>query len=375
MADDSSSPPLSRRVPGATNRPKPQMRVAPPVLPDDLIDRLRPKDDGTAEATTELPRRQRNKKPPEAKRQEAAAGEQSALDAPETWYVVPDSPSAPIADGNDTTQPLPVISGSAPPPAQARTEVKPASREERLARRERSQPAGFSQPRGFAQAADLAQLVGPGQTVDVGKRPSPPQPDHQAPPDRSAPADQRPPSDRRPPPSDRRPPSSSVRHLISARQCARPSRRVEPAIRPRRWNRSRPRPRAQRRPSLRGSARAAAKPARQRPAAVKPARRRAAVTASGTEPLRLPGPFAAWFRRRVVGLLAALSRSGQQQSEQSLLRPLFRESLSIEEMVAAVRAQDAGRRADQARRFRLATVAVVVLIVMVATAVVVVVIG
>ncbi len=47
--------------------------------------------------------------------------------------------------------------------------------------------------------------------------------------------------------------------------------------------------------------------------------------------------------------------------------------MSVEEMVAAVRAQDAGRRADQAHRFRMATVAVVLLIVMVATAVVVVV--
>jgi hypothetical protein len=55
-----------------------------------------------------------------------------------------------------------------------------------------------------------------------------------------------------------------------------------------------------------------------------------------------------------------------------LLRPLFRESLSIEEMVASVRAQAAGRRADQGRRYRMA--AAVLLVVVVAVALVVVVV-
>lgn len=41
MGDDRTGGSLSQRVPGATNRPKPLMRVAPPVLPDALIDRLR----------------------------------------------------------------------------------------------------------------------------------------------------------------------------------------------------------------------------------------------------------------------------------------------------------------------------------------------
>jgi len=34
-------PPLSQRVPGATNRPRPALRVPPPVLPDALVERLR----------------------------------------------------------------------------------------------------------------------------------------------------------------------------------------------------------------------------------------------------------------------------------------------------------------------------------------------
>ena len=67
----------------------------------------------------------------------------------------------------------------------------------------------------------------------------------------------------------------------------------------------------------------------------------------------------------------AASRSGPQQQGATELRPLFRESLSIEEMVAAVRAQDAGRRADQSRRYR---VVAAVLLVVVATALVVVVV-
>ena len=41
MGEASSVPPLSRRVPGATNRPKPQMRIAPPRLSEKQLDRLR----------------------------------------------------------------------------------------------------------------------------------------------------------------------------------------------------------------------------------------------------------------------------------------------------------------------------------------------
>jgi hypothetical protein len=68
----------------------------------------------------------------------------------------------------------------------------------------------------------------------------------------------------------------------------------------------------------------------------------------------------------------AASRSRPQQQGETLLRPLFSESLSIEEMVASVRAQAAGRRADQGRRYRMA--AAVLLVVVVAVALVVVVV-
>jgi hypothetical protein len=83
-------------------------------------------------------------------------------------------------------------------------------------------------------------------------------------------------------------------------------------------------------------------------------------------------PATSFWRKCVAAVAAALSHPGPQQSSGALLRPLFDESLSIEEMVASVRAEDAGRRADQARRFRMA--AVIVLIVVVAAAVAVVVV-
>jgi hypothetical protein len=41
MSEDSSVGPLSQRVPVAANRPTPSMRIAPPVLPESLLERLR----------------------------------------------------------------------------------------------------------------------------------------------------------------------------------------------------------------------------------------------------------------------------------------------------------------------------------------------
>ncbi|HEX6932553.1 MAG TPA: hypothetical protein VF162_10450, partial [Streptosporangiaceae bacterium] len=115
MADDSSVPPLSRRVPGATNRPKPKMRIAPPVLPEELIGRLRPNQ--TAPDTAAEPgRRISGDVPAKAESQVATAGE-DAPEPPAPWYVVPDSPASPVADSNDTTQPIPVISATSEAPS------------------------------------------------------------------------------------------------------------------------------------------------------------------------------------------------------------------------------------------------------------------
>ena len=82
MADDSSVPPLSRRVPGATNRPKPKMRIAPPVLPEELVGRLRPKQAATAETTAAPARRISGEAPAKPERQVAPAEEARAGEAP-----------------------------------------------------------------------------------------------------------------------------------------------------------------------------------------------------------------------------------------------------------------------------------------------------
>src|SRR5947209_7840893 len=41
MAEENGAQPLPRRVPGAADSPRPPARVKPPVLPEDLLERLR----------------------------------------------------------------------------------------------------------------------------------------------------------------------------------------------------------------------------------------------------------------------------------------------------------------------------------------------
>ena len=63
---DSSAPSLSQRVPGATKRPKPLMRVAPPVLPPSVLERLRAQA-GTAREDTAGPEWRVHSSRPDAK--------------------------------------------------------------------------------------------------------------------------------------------------------------------------------------------------------------------------------------------------------------------------------------------------------------------
>ncbi len=298
MADDSSVPPLSRRVPGATNRPKPKMRITPPVLPEELIGRLRPNQATTTETTATPPKRISGEAPAKPERQVAAVDEappeatvdEAPPEATETWYVVPDSPASPVADSNDTTQPIPMIAATseAPGPVKVMVDV----RKEQLPRRG-----------GGSRSAGPARSAGPSRSA-------------------------------------RTQPASRTQH--AARTQA--AERTQPADRPGTRDRQRP--------------------AGQRALPGKPAPKPAAATAPASKVV--PGqPRIASFWRKW-----AASRSRPQQQREILLRPLFRESLSIEEMVASVRAQAAGRRADQGRRYRRA--AVVLLVVVVAVALVVV---
>ena len=288
MADDSSGPPLSRRVPGATNRPKPKMRIAPPVLPEELVGRLRPKQ-ATAETTAAPPKRISGEVPAKPERQVATVAEDSP-EASATWFVVPDSPASPVADSDDTTQPIPVIAATGEAPGSVK--VMMDVRKEQLPRR-----GGGSRSAGSRSGAS-------------------PRPGGQ---------------------------SRSAKTQLANRTQA---------------------------PEIQHADRTQAPERTQLPG--KPAPKPAAVPV----PLRKPSPAqrrtgGSW-RRWAARLSQAASRSGPQQQGATELRPLFRESLSIEEMVAAVRAQDAGRRADQSRRYRV--VAAVLLVVVVATALVVVVV-
>ena len=319
MADDSSVPPLSRRVPGATNRPKPKMRIAPPALPEELVGRLRPKQAATAETTATPARRISGEAPAKPERQVAPAEEARAdearadearadeaqadeapPEAPASWYVVPDSPASPVADSNETTQPIPVIAAASE--AQGPVKVMVDVRKEQLPRRGGGpRSAGPPRPGGRSRSA------------------------------RSQPAITAQPADSTKPVGK-----------------AQPAGRTQPAGRP-------------------------GTPVRQRPAAQralpgKSVKKPAAVVAPSPGKL-VPGQsrIASFWRRW------AASRSRPQQQGELLLRPLFRESLSIEEMVASVRAQAAGRRADQGRRYRISA-AVLLVVVVVAVALVVVVV-
>ncbi len=77
MSEDSRVGPLSQRVPGAANRPTPSMRIAPPVLPESLLERLRA-EKGTSREEQAGPGQSGSAKPPAA----TPEGEPGRADAP-----------------------------------------------------------------------------------------------------------------------------------------------------------------------------------------------------------------------------------------------------------------------------------------------------
>jgi hypothetical protein len=330
MADDSSGPPLSRRVPGAANRPKPQMRMARPVLPEDLMDRLRPKQDAATETASAQPTQAGGEDRTEGEPQAPAQNESSRRSVA-SWYVVPDSPASPTADSGDTTQPLPLITAPVARGVRVAAEAKPKTREGRLPRRGRvgraagPQAAGpaksrHPQPADLARTAERAEPPAVAGPPDLAKRAQPATPAVTPPQGAPSPAGRPDLPVRRPPPAPGQPGGS-----------ARP-----------------PEP----------------------PGTPLPGPSPDQAAAAGLGPGRPPTSF---WRRCLAAVSAALSHPGPQQSADTLLRPLFADSLSIEEMVASVRAQGAGRRSDQARRFRMAAVVVLIVVVAAAVAVVVVV--
>jgi hypothetical protein len=113
MGDDSRIPPLSRRVPGATNWPTPPVRATPPELPEHVIERLRARPNRASEAATALA--------------EAERPDQSAPPPPRTgtapglprrpvrvlWRATSDSALLPEVDAADTTERIPVVAATA----------------------------------------------------------------------------------------------------------------------------------------------------------------------------------------------------------------------------------------------------------------------
>jgi hypothetical protein len=332
MADDSSGPPLSRRVPGATNRPKPQMRMARPVLPEDLMDRLRPKQDAETETASAQPTQAGGEDRKEREPQ-APAQNESSRRAAATWYVVPDSPASPTADSGDTTQPVPVITAPVARGVRVAAEAKPKTREGRLPRR------------GRVGRAAGAQAAGPAKSRDV-----------------PAPAEL---------PQPRRAAQTHVPHAVEAPSAAQapqviwaPAAQSPRAAQP--ADLARTGERAEH-PSVAGPPDLAKRAQPAKPAVTPPLD---APSPAGRPDLPVRRPPTGFWRRCLAAVSAALSHPGPQQSADTLLRPLFADSLSIEEMVASVRAQDAGRRSDQARRYRMAAVVVLIVVVAVAVAVV-----
>ncbi len=364
MGEDSRVPPLSRRVPGATNRPKPQLRTAPPVLPDDLIERLRARAKTRSEERAEqvqpeppeqtaplppLPQRVRKTnepRPPASARgqvqpeppqqtaplpplpQRVRKTNEPGPPASATGQVQPESAGSPGLASGATTEPIPLIS------APAEGAVRPSSRDATSA--DQVRPASTARPK-EARVRVLATVAPP------SRPPAPPGSVPARVPD-GANGLQDPAQDAR----TTRPAGSSLSPEADADDITEPIPVVsevaersaekpafdEPATRP-----ARPTRPAQPAPPGRPPAQADP-PARADPAAQKGARR----WRLSAQPVHAEVPQPRPTESELTPMPAAA------EPEQTLLRPLFVEGDPVEEVVATVRAQAADRASNNARR-------------------------
>src|SRR5712691_4551154 len=162
MGEDSRVPPLSRRVPGATDRdrPRPAARSVPRKLPESLLRRMQAAIDAAAAERTADP-------------EQAASAEPGAI----LSRRVPDANG--IAAMDAATQPIPITSGSALSGILSTTVVISAQPEPEvagpdlagpdLAEPELAEPEFVAGPR-LAAGPDLAgpELAGP--EFDAGPR-------------------------------------------------------------------------------------------------------------------------------------------------------------------------------------------------------------
>jgi hypothetical protein len=336
---ENGRPPLSRRVPGATNMPKAQVRASPPKLPDHVLERLRAEVSAIREKTAEQPnaklaeqpnaklaeqadvapqrpanviRLQRPKNMDGPRRPTSVAEPQPPknVDAPQrpknvdgpqapkraAWHVVPDSSYSPVADSDDTTEPIPVVQLAKPS-----TAITP----------------------------DRNELTGPAGGVD-----------HE--PDRAA----RQEKVDRPRRRRRRDNAKQRVSAVAAASAVPPANAVPPVSAEQPASASRlDKPSANGRTSSAGVARS--RTGRELSVVPPRARARARTLRRG---------------RRPNSLAAASQPTSDRQA--TMLQGLFAETDAFEEIVASARAQAGGRRADLEWRYRMVALIVTALVIL-----------
>jgi hypothetical protein len=340
MDEDGRIPPLSRRVRGATNWPKPPARATPPVLPDHVIDRLRARHSPTP--APEAPSEQRPVRV--------------------LWQAQPDFARSAELDTDEVTEPIPVISTdadiatlkAAPDRADAQpdriaaqaktvtTPTPPARLPQRVPGTHGPQPSPgrarqVTAPKRPARTSPLPRRTvrpdllpkRPAQADPLAKRPA------QADPLPNRPAQANPPPGARTSASDAANTTEPIPVIATTAAAAPPSPDPgEFAIEP-----GPPAP----------AARAAAIPADLGREANGPVRR-----------VKLWRQLGTWL----AGVPAAPELAGP-----TMLRPLFAESSTLEEMLASVRAQ-AEDQSVRAGRLRMIAIGLAVTVIVIILAVV-----
>ena len=115
MGEDSRVPPLSRRVPGATDsdRPKPVPRVPPRKLPEALLRRMQAAIDAAPERASAQEQAACPERPAALPRRPPGASGGPKPSAQVARQVLSASLAARISEPEDLTQPIPIVSGSA----------------------------------------------------------------------------------------------------------------------------------------------------------------------------------------------------------------------------------------------------------------------
>jgi hypothetical protein len=115
MGEDSRGPPLSRRVPGETDkdRPKPVARITPRALPEALLRRMQAAVDAAPERAAAQQQAARPERPAALPRRAPGASGGPKPPAHVARPMLSASWAARIAEPEAMTQPIPIISGSA----------------------------------------------------------------------------------------------------------------------------------------------------------------------------------------------------------------------------------------------------------------------